>query len=445
MKEMIPRSNSDNYCLKLEPKDKPLDIHDSQVKGLVFRIAPNGAKSWILRYHYKEGNEWKQRKTSLGPFRLSRSDSTGLTVTAARTEAERIKNQVKHNGADPVADRRKRAIHRAIEKANLVDVRELFEKWANTDLIKRKDKGSEARRMMEKDVLPFIGNFDVKEVSKRDILGIIDQLLKKRGVNRMAKVVFSLIRQMFRFAVLRDYLEVDPTALLSKKHIGGANIERDRVLNEEEITELVLKLPKANMTETSIIAIWITLATCCRIGELLKTRWAHVDLERREWIIPSENSKNDRQHIIFLSSFATAQFKKLYEITGGHEWCFYSIRTESCICSKTVTKQVSDRQKEENPHSKRSKNTTSLILSRGVWKPHDLRRTGATLMNSLGVLPEVAERCLNHTEENKVKRIYQRYGYEKEMKDAWELLGTKLNQLINITNEKIIKLDERIA
>lgn len=442
---MIPRSNSDNYCLKLEPKDKPLDIHDSQVKGLVFRIAPNGAKSWILRYHYKEGNEWKQRKTSLGPFRLSRSDSTGLTVTAARTEAERIKNQVKHNGADPVADRRKRAIHRAIEKANLVDVRELFEKWANTDLIKRKDKGSEARRMMEKDVLPFIGNFDVKEVSKRDILGIIDQLLKKRGVNRMAKVVFSLIRQMFRFAVLRDYLEVDPTALLSKKHIGGANIERDRVLNEEEITELVLKLPKANMTETSIIAIWITLATCCRIGELLKTRWAHVDLERREWIIPSENSKNDRQHIIFLSSFATAQFKKLYEITGGHEWCFYSIRTESCICSKTVTKQVSDRQKEENPHSKRSKNTTSLILSRGVWKPHDLRRTGATLMNSLGVLPEVAERCLNHTEENKVKRIYQRYGYEKEMKDAWELLGTKLNQLINITNEKIIKLDERIA
>jgi hypothetical protein len=66
-------------------------------------------------------------------------------------------------------------------------------------------------------------------------------------------------------------------------------------------------------------------------------------------------------------------------------------------------------------------------------------------MNSLGVLPEVAERCLNHTEENKVKRIYQRYGYEKEMKDAWELLGKKLSELLKNANEKILKLEERIA
>lgn len=34
------------------------------------------------------------------------------------------------------------------------------------------------------------------------------------------------------------------------------------------------------------------------------------------------------------------------------------------------------------------------------------RRTGATLINALGVLSEVAERCLNHVEENKIKRIY---------------------------------------
>lgn len=444
MKEMIPRSNSDYYCQKLKPKDKPFDIHDSDVKGLVFRVAPNGSKSWILRYHYKEGNEWRQRKTSLGSFRLNRSDSTGLSVKAARTEAERIKHEVKHNGADPVADRRKRAIERAREKANLVDVRALFEKWAKIDLIKRKDMGAEARRMMEKDVLPFIGNFNVKAVSKSDILAIVDRLTE-RGVNRMAKVVFDLVRQMFRFAVMRDYVEIDPTALISKKSIGGANVERDRVLNEEEITELALKMPEANMAETSIIAIWIALATCCRIGELLKARWSHVALDRGLWRIPAENSKNKREHTVFLSSFAIGQFKKLCEINGGNEWCFYSIRTENCICSKTISKQVADRQREGNPHSGRSKNTKSLILSRGVWKPHDLRRTGATLMNSLGVIPEVAERCLNHTEENKIKRIYQRYGYEKEMKDAWEVLGGKLNQLINNVNEKIVKIEEGIA
>ena len=50
-------------------------------------------------------------------------------------------------------------------------------------------------------------------------------------------------------------------------------------------------------------------------------------------------------------------------------------------------------------------------------------------MVKLGVLPEVAERCLNHAEENKVKRIYQRHSYENEMRQAWVLLGDRLELL----------------
>jgi hypothetical protein len=32
----------------------------------------------------------------------------------------------------------------------------------------------------------------------------------------------------------------------------------------------------------------------------------------------------------------------------------------------------------------------------GGWTPHDLRRTGATMMGELGVMGEGIERCLNH-------------------------------------------------
>ena len=66
------------------------------------------------------------------------------------------------------------------------------------------------------------------------------------------------------------------------------------------------------------------------------------------------------------------------------------------------------------------------VLSGGDWRPHDLRRTGATLMAELGALPDVVERCLNHTEENKVRRIYQRAQYETPMREAWILLGERL-------------------
>lgn len=428
MKNMIPRTNADEYCRKFEPKDKPIYIHDSQVKGLVFRIMPTGSKSWILRYHFKEGDEWKQRKTGLGPFRQGRNDVTGLTASAARIEAERLKKEVKYEGADPVEDKQRRAFDRAQEKASKVLVKDLFERWAATDLINRKDRGAEARRMISKDVLPFIGELNIKDVRKGHIAEITDRLLQ-RGVNRMAKVVFSLTRQMFRFAVNRDLLESDPTALLSKKNVGGANVERDRVLNEDEIKELTKKLPTANMAETAIFAVWIVLATCCRIGELLKARWDHVDLERKCWRIPAENSKNKREHIVYLSSFALHYFLKLKELTGVGEWCFPASRKSDYLCSKTVTKQITDRQRNSEGHKNRSKQTGALQLSRGIWKPHDLRRTGATLMNALGVLPEVAERCLNHMEENKIKRIYQRYGYEAEMRQAWEKLGERLELL----------------
>lgn len=105
MKSMIPRTNADEYCRKFEPKDKPIYIHDSQVKGLFFCVMPTGSKSWILRYHFKEGEEWKERKTGLGPFCQGRNDVTGLTVSAARVEAERLKKEVKYEGADPVEDK----------------------------------------------------------------------------------------------------------------------------------------------------------------------------------------------------------------------------------------------------------------------------------------------------------------------------------------------------
>ena len=79
----------------------------------------------------------------------------------------------------------------------------------------------------------------------------------------------------------------------------------------------------------------------------------------------------------------------------------------------------------------RTKQTDSLGLAGGQWRPHDLRRTGATLMAELGVLPDVIEKCLNHIEQVKVKRIYQRAQYEAPMREAWRLLGERLMLLKN--------------
>ena len=57
----------------------------------------------------------------------------------------------------------------------------------------------------------------------------------------------------------------------------------------------------------------------------------------------------------------------------------------------------------------------------------------------------MAERCLNHTEENKVKRIYQRHSYEKEMRTAWALLGDRLTVLPQEPDSNVITLQIKSA
>ena len=52
-------------------------------------------------------------------------------------------------------------------------------------------------------------------------------------------------------------------------------------------------------------------------------------------------------------------------------------------------------------------------------------------MAKLGALPDVIETCLNHPEENKMKRTYQRATFEGPMRDAWRLWGERLDLLTN--------------
>src|SRR5690606_31782989 len=123
--------------------------------------------------------------------------------------------------------------------------------------------------------------------------------------------------------------------------------------------------------------------------------------------------------------------QRLRYVTGRSQWCYPNSRYTGPVDSRTVTNQLRDRQLAAGRKilANRSVRQQTLVLPGGKWTPHDLRRTGATVMAALGVLPEVAERCLNHVEENRLKRIYQRHNYRTEMTNAWEILGKRLQEL----------------
>ena len=426
------------------------DLQISDGGGLVLRVG-RGSGDKSFWYRYKRGNSSKW-------FRIG--NYPAISLKEARVQAQTLDLKRKQ-GIDPIEERERTILQREAErkfleaeiatKESRLTVRDLFDRWVKVDLVRRKDGGAEVRRMFEKDVRPSLGRLAVEDVRKGHITGVTDALLA-RGVTRMAKMIFSMIRQMFRFAVDRDIIEFDPTSAIRKARIGGKDNERDRVLTDEEIRSLAEYLPKAHLTNSAESAVWISLSTCCRIGELMAGRWEHVDFVRRTWWIPPENSKNGKSHTIFLSDFALDQFrilrnaadeakdKALKEDSNSKPcpWIYPNRKGTQSVCPKTITKQLGDRQRGGLPPMKgrvRAELAESLQLVGGRWGPHDLRRTGATMMVALGVLPEVAERCLNHTEQNRVKRTYQRHSYETEMRDAWKILGERLELLLNPTEE----------
>ncbi|TXH92874.1 MAG: site-specific integrase [Pseudomonas sp.] len=415
--------------------------------SLVARITSSGERLFYFRYSNSSGERITypigtySRDGQEGTMNLAEAGQRAKELAGLHKAGIRdIREHFEAEEATRIAAREAELARLAAEKAAIEaeqarqaarkSVAELFEHWAKVDLINRKDGGAEVRRMFEKDVLPFLGKMAVADVKKGHITEVTDALLA-RGVNRMAKLIFSLMRQMFRFAVDRDLIEHDPTASIRKAKIGGKDVERDRVLSDDEIRALAKLAPEAGLLPSTEAAIWIALSTCCRIGELLNARWEHVDLTKGIWLIPAENSKNGKAHNVTLSSFASHQFERIKILNSHSDWCYPNTDGKGPVCSKTVTKQLGDRQRHPNQGvmSNRSAKAQALLLAGGKWTPHDLRRTGATIMTAQGVLPEVAERCLNHTEENKVKRIYQRHSYATEMAEAWQKLGAHLELL----------------
>jgi integrase len=130
------------------------------------------------------------------------------------------------------------------------------------------------------------------------------------------------------------------------------------------------------------------------------------------------------------SDFALDQFRRLHALTGHTEWCFPAMNKEAPVCEQSISKQVGDRQshfkkgKDGKPRQpmQRRRHDNTLVLSGGKtgdWTPHDLRRTGATMMQSLRVQPDWIDRCQNHVlEGSKVRRDYLHHNYATEKRDA---------------------------
>lgn len=396
--------------------------------GLYLRVRHYGTKEWVFRY---TSPITKQRhKQTLGYL-------TDTSLKQARIIASQ-KRALLDSSLDPLIEKDKQIRKEAKELSERKRqqgyvVRKVFESWKQNELQNRKDKGIEITRAFEKDVFPINGDKPINEVTKDDIRIILERVLKRKA-KIMANRLLSYLKQFFGYAEDEEFITLNPTRRLNKERVGGREPPRKRHLDEEELYLLKSLLPKAKMREEYQALIWFLLASGCRVNEILRAKWEHIDIQKRIFYIPSAHSKNTEPHKIYLSNFSLKQLAILKE-TKTTDWLVPNRTSDGPISRQALTKQVTDRQQDPSEKN-RVNNPQALVLPKGYWVIHDLRRTAGTLMQELGVMPYIIKKCLNQKIEDKMVETYQRALLIQEQKEAFEKLG---QYLMNIGNRKKIK------
>lgn len=418
----------------------------------------------LFRYEFKlAGTKRDHRlgswpKKSLAHIRAER-DEVRVTVTKGINPST-ARKAAKIEAQTVIAATIAEAERQAAENKTVAD---LFNEWVH-DGVSRQDGNAELRRSFTKDVLPLIGKKPLRNLTEKDMLTVL-RSIKTRGLNRTVVIRNNDIGQMLRWAEKRKpwrglMADGNPADLVDVNKLLDHDYQeqRDRLLSPDEIRELHDIFARLEHNYDALptgqkysgirpvnrrvqCAVWICLSTLCRIGELLKSEWRHVDLEKGTWLIPAEATKGHKgkrqDHHVFLSSFALNQFTCLKEETGHTPFCFPGKGEKSHVDTKTVSKLIGDRQCRFKNRSKPltgRHHDDSLLLSKGSkgeWTPHDLRRTGATMMQELGVTLEIIDRCQNHLlGGSKVRRHYLHHDYAKEKTEAWRQLGDRLAKIL---------------
>jgi integrase len=74
------------------------------------------------------------------------------------------------------------------------------------------------------------------------------------------------------------------------------------------------------------------------------------------------------------------------------------------------------------------------------WSLHDLRRSFRSGLGRLGVPPHIAERLVGHAVGGAVEKIYDRYTYAGEMRDALLKWEAHIAAIVEGREQKVVPL-----
>jgi integrase len=229
------------------------------------------------------------------------------------------------------------------------------------------------------------------EIDRRTIAVLLGQIETSCGATTRNRLRSSL-SAFWAWAIAEGLCEQSPVIGTAKAEVNGS---RERVLTPEELRKLWRALGDNRFSEI----VRLLLLTAARRNEIGNLTWDEIDLKRNLIVLAPERTKNGRGLELPLSAQALAIINRQSR-------------------RNTTPFLFSD----ANGFKGWDQDKARLDLRLGIapWRIHDCRRSAATYMAELGVLPHIIEAVLNHQSGHKagIAGVYNRAKYEPEMRAA---------------------------
>jgi len=398
------------------PESGRIEYFDTQLPAFGLRISATGRKSWIVMY--RVGG--KLVRETLGTVtRIPKVDKARELARESMRQAEA--------GVHPVEARRIAEAARPDESETFGAVADLFiERYARPNT--RAITCAETERIIKRELKPSWAAKPVRDIGRRDVIALLDGIVD-RGAPTQANRTLAHMRRLFNWAREREIVAINPAAGLP---MPSAEVERDRTLSDHEVRLFWKACGDIGWPFGPMFKL--LLVTAQRRSEVAGLRWSELRLADRQWVIPRERAKNDREHVVHLSDLAMEIIDALPRFVRegrGGEGEFHG---SDFVFTTTGEHAVSGFSKaKERLHMRMLELLRGELAEAGhavedavigEWTLHDLRRTATTGMAGLGVAPHVVDRILNHVSGTirGVAAVYNRHAYIEERKsalDAW--------------------------
>ena len=208
----------------------------------------------------------------------------------------------------------------------------------------------------------------IDKIGKRDVAKVLDPVTENSGPTTSLRVRSNL-SSLFAWAIGEGICESNPVIGTNKADVPNDG-KRDRVLSEDELAAIWRNLPAEGDFGR---VIKLLILTGCREDEIGELAWSEIDGDRIN--LPAERCKNGHAHTVHLSSLALEQLPDRREgrplVFGVGKGGFQGY----AYCKNALDAKLNF----DKP-----------------WRIHDIRRTVATGMAGIGILPHIVEATLNH-------------------------------------------------